>query len=147
MLRFLGARSYRFDLKEFSDKEYEFRLLVDEYVMGKKVEKDLQLYVEPNWGKRYQDPESWNKFLEENKPKLSTDGQKYLFFENMGIYIVSKNDSISTVGFNFYGGRAAFMPLKLKTVENVEQPMYDCRPFKIYPVSSKSQRIPFLYGK
>ncbi len=118
VLKLLGARSYRFDLRDLSAGVYEFCLLVDEYVMGKKVEKDFQIHIGPNWRERYPDLEDWNKFLKECKPKLSVDGSKFLSFENLGVYIVPKNDSTSMVGFNFYGGSTALMPLKLKMLEN-----------------------------
>ena len=120
VLKLLGARSYRFDLRDLSAGVYEFCLLVDEYVMGKKVEKDFQIHIGPNWRERYPDLEDWNKFLKECKPKLSVDGSKFLSFENLGVYIVPKNDSTSMVGFNFYGGSTALMPLKLKMLENAD---------------------------
>lgn len=146
LLRLLGAHSYRFDLSGLSDKEYKFGYFVEEYSMGEKVEENGRVsYVGSNWRQRFSDPDFWNDFVEKNHPRMSADGQKFLSLENMGLYVVPKNDSVAMVEVSFYGVGTSSIPLNLKTLENSQRgPLYDYRLFKTYPVTSKEQRIPLL---
>lgn len=149
MLELMGAEAWRFDLSAFSDAEYRFNPYFDEYVAGEKVEKEDELrYTLPsNWRQRFQDPDDWNKFIAEKNPKLSADGQKFLSFENMGMFIAPKNDSTKMVQISFYGGGALSAPLKLRPLRNTEEAprySYDCRPFIIKPLEAEKQRVPLL---
>ncbi len=151
MLALLGAEAWRFDLSAFSDAEYRFNPFFDEYVAGEKMEKDNDngfMYRLPsNWQPKFPDPDSWNKLLSDKNPRLSADGEKWLSFENMGLYVVPKNDSTIVVRVNLYGNAALSRELKLRPLQNTEdnpQYTYDYRPFKIEPFESGKQRVPLL---
>ncbi len=148
MLRLMGARAWRFDLCALSDTEYLFKSFIDEYVDGERVkESEFNINV-TNWRKRFPDPDDWRKFLARKNPRLSADGEKYLAFEDMGVYIAPKNDSTMITHIDFYGGGALSSPLKLRPLKNTEDNprySYDYRPFKIEPFKFGKQRIPLLF--
>ena len=154
MLRLLGARGFRFDLSAFNAGEYEVIPFIEEYVNGQKVEDDgFRFSAGPNWRPMIPDdafrrPEDREKFLEGKT--LSADGQKYLAYEDMGLFLVPQNDSTTRLGFNLYGAMSRGYPrLKLRPLENSDPAryMYDCRPFAIHPAAERQQHIPLLlYG-
>jgi hypothetical protein len=161
MLRMLGAEGFRFDLSAFTaDGDYVFAPYLEEYAGGVKQEgSGIQFGSQPNWRQipsddEFDSSEDRQEWLVDKT--LSADGEKYLNFEDIGLFIVPQSDSTSQLGFNFYGAMSGgFPPLKLRPLENLDFAgdrsgytyLYDIRPFKIRFSAEQKQRVPLLlYG-
>ena len=150
MLKLLGVRAWRFDTEGLSDGRYRFTPYFDEYAAGEKVEKENQFLftMTQDWKEKLSDPGEWNKFLAENDPRLSEDGEKYLKpLDGIGVFAVPSNDSVVTVQVDVYGIGALSSRLQLQPLQNSENNLrysYNYRPFRIAPFESGKLRIPLL---
>lgn len=148
VLQAMGVEMYKFDLRKFQDKTYNFSLYVDEYTKGEGKERIKNVFFGSN--KRSMTDEDIAVILKYDSTRMEfLDFENKLMFSKQEVSIIIRPGTDSTAIFHIDLLNAGSMglPFKLHILEGQKKAIYYSRPFEITEYDDAEPDIPLmLYG-